>query len=71
MTMLKVIEVLADSPDGFEAAAQSAVAQAAHTMRNIKSIYIKDMSAHVEAGKITRYRVTAKITFALEAGEAG
>jgi dodecin len=67
MTMLKVIEVLAESPDGFDQAAQTAVTKAAETVRNIKSIYIKDMSAHVEGGKISSYRVTAKITFALEA----
>lgn len=66
MTMLKVIEVLAESPEGFDQAVQTAVSNAAETVRNIKSIYVKDMSAHVENGKITSYRVNAKITFALE-----
>lgn len=66
MTMLKVIEVLAESPEGFDQAVQTAVSKASETVRNIKSVYVKDMSAHVENGKITRYRVNAKITFALE-----
>ena len=66
MTMLKVIEVLAESPEGFDQAVQTAVSKASETVRNIKSVYVKDMSAHVKNGKITSYRVNAKITFALE-----
>lgn len=66
MTMLKVIEVLAESPDGFDAAASVAVTKAAETVRNVKSIYIKDMNAEVVDGKITNYRVNAKISFLLE-----
>jgi flavin-binding protein dodecin len=66
MSTMKVIEVLANSPDGFEQAAQVAVAKASETVRNIKSIYIKDMNAKVENGKITSYGVTAKISFELD-----
>lgn len=66
MTMLKVIEVLAESPEGFDQAVATAVTKASETVRNIKSVYVKEMSAHVENGKITSYRVNAKITFALE-----
>lgn len=63
MSMLKVIEVLAESPDGFDAAAAAAVAKAGETVHNIKSIYIKDMNAAVVDGKIAEYRVNAKISF--------
>lgn len=70
MSMLKVIEVLAESPDGFDAAAAAAVSKAAETVRNIKSVYIKDMNAHVENGKITSYRVNAKISFQLDGQSA-
>ena len=66
MSMLKVIEILAESPDGFDEAASAAVTKAAETVRNIKSVYIKDMNAHVENGKITSYRVNAKISFMLD-----
>ena len=54
MPMLKVIEVLAESPDGFDAAASEAVTIAAETVRNIKSNYIKDMNGEVGDGKITQ-----------------
>lgn len=65
MSMVKVIEVIAQSDKSFDAAAEAAVAQAAKTVRDIKEIYIKDMSGKVENGKITQYRVTAKISFLL------
>lgn len=66
MTMLKVIEVLAESDKSFEDATKNAVSQAAQSVRNIRSIYIKDMHATVENDKIGRYRITAKISFQLE-----
>lgn len=66
MSMLKVIEVLAQSDKSFDDAARVAIANAAKTVRNIESIYIKDMSAKVENDKITQYRITAKISFMLE-----
>ncbi len=66
MSMLKVIEVLAESPESFDQAAQNAVKNAAESVRNIKSIYIKNMEAKVENGTITSYRINAKITFELE-----
>lgn len=68
MSMLKVIEVLAESDEGFDAAAR---AQASQSVRNIKSVYIKEINAQVDDGKITRYRVNAKISFQLEDQSAG
>lgn len=65
MTMLKVIEVLAQSDKSWEDAAANAVNQAAETVRGIKSIYVKEMEASVENGKIVQYRINAKISFVL------
>ena len=66
MSMLKVIEVLAESDEGFDAAARAVVAQAAQSVRNIKSVYIKEMNAQVDGDAIICYRVNAKISFLLE-----
>ena len=66
MSMLKVIEVLAESNKSWEDAAQNAIDTASKSVRNIKSIYIKDMEATVEDGKIVQYRINAKISFLLE-----
>ena len=66
MTMLKVLEVLAQSDKSWEEAAQNAVNQASESVRGIKSIYIKEMEANVEDGKVSQYRINAKISFELE-----
>jgi len=66
MTMLKALEVLAQSDKSWEDAAQNAVDQAAKSVRGTKSIYIKEMEASVEDGKINQYRINAKISFTLE-----
>ena len=63
MSIHKVIEVLSQSDDSWEDAAQRAVADAARTVKDIRSIYIKEMSAIVEGDRIVRYRVNANITF--------
>lgn len=64
--ILKVIEVLAESEKGWEDAAAQAVAKAAKTLNNIRSIYIENFEAKVEKNKIVSYRVNAKISFILE-----
>ena len=66
MTMLKVLEVLAQSDNSWEDAAQNAVNEAAKSVHGIKSIYVKEMEASVEDGKIKQYRINAKISFVLE-----
>ena len=67
MAMLKVIEVLAESEKSWENAANSAVAQASETVRNIKSINVENFQGTIgEDGRIARYRINAKISFVLE-----
>jgi hypothetical protein len=64
--VLKVIELLASSKVSWEEAAKEAVKQAALTLHNIRSVYIKDHSAKVVDNKIVEFRVNAKVTFALD-----
>jgi dodecin len=66
MALMKVIEVLAESPNSWEEAAQNAVRQASESVRGVSSIYIKEFEAKVENDRITSYRINAKITFAVE-----
>jgi len=63
VTIHKVIEVLSQSDESWEDAAQLAVKDASKTVKGIKSIYISHLQGDVEKGKIVRYRVNAKITF--------
>jgi dodecin len=46
------------------------VNEASKTLRNIRSIYVKELTAEVENGKITNYRINAKVSFDLEAGRS-
>jgi flavin-binding protein dodecin len=64
--VVKVIELMSESPKSWEDAAQNAVTEASKTLRNIRSLYIKDFTAAVENGKVSSYRLSAKITFDLE-----
>jgi flavin-binding protein dodecin len=66
MSVLKVIELLASSTVSWEDAAHKAIAKASKSVKNIKSVYIKDQSAAVTDGKISEYRATLKVTFELE-----
>jgi len=64
--VVKVIELMSQSPKSWEDAAQGAVNEASKTLRNIRSIYVKEFTAEVENGKLTNYRINAKVTFDLE-----
>lgn len=63
MAVLKVIEIMASSVKGWEDAVNNAVKTAGKTVKEIRSVYVQDMSATVNKGKIAEYRVNVKITF--------
>lgn len=64
--VLKVIEVLAESPNSWEDAAAIAVAKASETVHGVRSIYIKNFEAQVDNDKITSYRINAKVSFLID-----
>jgi flavin-binding protein dodecin len=66
MAIVKVIEVIAGSDKSFDDATQNALEEAAKSVKNIKSIYIKEMTANVENNKIVSYGVNAKISFEVD-----
>lgn len=66
MAVLKVIEILSSSTQSWEDATKKAVAQAAKTLKNIRSVYVQDQSAVVKDGEVTEFRVTLKLTFEIE-----
>jgi flavin-binding protein dodecin len=63
MSILKVIEVMSNSNSSWEDAAQQAVTEASKTVKNIRSVYVREQTAKVEEGRITEYRVNLKLTF--------
>lgn len=66
MPIIKVIEVIASSTKGIDDAIQSAVTEASKTVRNIDSVFVKDIKAHVKDGKVSTYGVICKISFRLD-----
>lgn len=66
MSVLKVIEILGNSSVSFEDAVQNIIDEAAKTVKEIKSVYIKDMQVTVKDNKISQYRVNAKVTFSIK-----
>ena len=62
----KVITIIGSSPDGFAEAAANAVQEAAKTLRGISGADVVTMSAVVENDRITEYRTTVNIAFAIE-----
>ena len=66
MPIVKVIEVIASSSKGIDDAIQSAVTEASKTVRNIDSVFVKDIKDHVKDGKVTTYGVVCKISFRID-----
>jgi len=66
MSIVKVIEVIASSKEGWDDAAKKAVRDASKTVKNIKHFYVENMTAVVENEEIVEYRVNGKISFVVE-----
>jgi dodecin len=66
MSVVKVIELIASSEKGFDDAVKQAVKEASKTIRNIDSVWVKDMKVHVKDGKIKTYGVVCKVSFRLD-----
>jgi flavin-binding protein dodecin len=66
MAVVKIIELVGSSPKNWEEATKNALAEAAKTIKNIKSIYVKRCNAKVENNKIVEYRAVVKIAFLVQ-----
>jgi hypothetical protein len=66
MSVVKVIEVISSSEVSIEDAMQNAVSEVSKSVRNIDSVYVKDIKAHVKDGKISTYGVICKVSFRVD-----
>jgi dodecin len=66
MSIVKVIEIIAESPKSWDDAAGQAVAEVAKTVDGITEVWVSGMKALVENNKIVRYRITAKVSFVVK-----
>jgi dodecin len=66
MSVAKVTEITASSPKSFDDAIQQGSKRASKTLKNVRGAWVKDQKAVIEKGKITKYRVTMKVSFVLK-----
>ena len=66
MTIVKVIELVGTSSEGLQEAVESAVEEAAKTLRNLRGVDVIGWTAKIEGEKIVEYRANVKISFLVE-----
>ena len=67
MSVVKVIQIIGQSPTSFDDAVKSAIETTTKTVRNVKSFEVDSMSGEVgDDGKVAKYRVSVKIAFVIE-----
>ncbi len=66
MSVARVTELSAISPNSFEDAIQEGIHRATSTLRGVEGAWIKDMNVMMENGNITGYKVNMEITFILD-----
>jgi dodecin len=72
MSVVKFIELSGRSSESFEDAIRQTVERASSTIRNIKSVWVKEFEGVVENNQVTQFQVVVKISFLLEdSGSAG
>ena len=65
MSVAKVIELISEGAS-VENAIENAAAQAAKTLKNVRSVYAEGIQGIVKDGKVTSYRVNCKVTFVVD-----
>lgn len=65
-SVAKVIELSADSEKSFEDALQAGIKRATSSLRQVRSIWIKDKEVILENDTIKTYRLHLKVTFKME-----
>ena len=66
MGVIIIREMVGSSPSSWSEAAQSAVATASRTVRNIRHVEVVRQGALVEEGRIVEYQVELQIHFEYE-----
>ena len=66
MAVVKVVELVADSPDGWKEAISEAVERASETIHNISGVEVKNLTAQVENGKVIEYKADLHLAFKVD-----
>lgn len=65
MSVARITELTAASPNGFEDAIKIGIERAVKTLTNVKGAWIQDQEIVVDEDMVTEYRVHMKVTFVL------
>ena len=65
MSVARVTEITAASPNSFEDAVKTGVARAVKTLDHVTGAWIQDQEVRIEDDKVIEYRVHMKVTFVL------
>ncbi len=66
MSVAKVSEISATSTKSFEDAIQQGLNRASKTLRQIRSVWIKEQHVRCDGSRITEYQVNMMVTFVLD-----
>jgi hypothetical protein len=66
MPIAKISEISATSTKSFEDAIQQGITRATKTLRNVRSVWIKEQHVRVENGRLSEFQVNMMVTFVLE-----
>jgi flavin-binding protein dodecin len=66
MSVAKIIEISAESPESFEDAVRQGIQRAGETVQDIKGAWVKEQNVVVDGGNVVGFRVDLKITFVLK-----
>ncbi|MHA1713682.1 MAG: dodecin family protein [Candidatus Ranarchaeia archaeon] len=66
MPVVKIIELVGESPKSWEDAASNAVIEATKTLEHVVGADVVGFTAKIEDGKIVQYRANVKIAFRVE-----
>ncbi len=65
-SVVKIIELVGESPNSWEEAMKSVVAEAAKSVRGITRIGAREFDVRMKDDKIEVFRVRAKVSFRIE-----
>lgn len=65
MSVAKVTEIIAQSPNSFEDAVKTGIERACKTLKNVQTAWVQNQTVTVEGDRVTEYRVNLKVTFIL------
>ena len=66
MSVAKVSEISATSTKSFEDAIQQGLVRAHKSLRNVRSLWVKEQHVRCDGGVITEYQVNMMVTFVLD-----